>query len=215
MSPEDTSYLFKPPDQLNGALSTLVQVDTPKRKLLQGSRTYARQLVEAMVKLNQKALNTIENDLAIKGLLGVHTLVGNPTLGRGNWGDIQGEWKLDGSLFLLIGQLTGRGNLEGETRTVSSVQFAWSPHDNEVIVTELPLDKVIFQENKEIVTPQISFTFNPDQFMRTGFDVYSKHVLQFPNPNDYLRGDRLAVAHLMASSETGLSIPPFFPASST
>ncbi len=72
----------------------------------------------------EKALGILEEDLKNKGLTGEHKLLTPANVERGLWANIEGKWKLKGFMFLILGSAKGAGKLEGETRTVSSVQFA-------------------------------------------------------------------------------------------
>ena len=163
-------------------------------------------LIRAREELDDKSLRVLEEDLADKGLFGTHELLGEPIADRGVWGQTKGGWKLNGRLFLLFGSLEGEGKIEGSTRTVSSVRFAWSPREGEILITEIPADKLIINHCPETEVPTVSFEFNAkvlivDVEKRWRDDrACCRKVMCFPHPNDYLQGDRLARANLTIAS---------------
>jgi len=155
---------------------------------------------EAREELDNKSIEALREDLVNKGLSGTHKLLAKPVGDRGVWGETRGEWKLDGHLFLVFGSIEGRGEIEGHTRTVSSVRFAWSPCEGEILISEIPADKLVIELCPEREAPTVSFKINAGAFIKSvdksNYRTWSNRVLRLPHPNDYLRGDRLAEAHL-------------------
>jgi hypothetical protein len=99
---------------------------------------YWQRWEQALADFDQRVREVFEEDLAQKGLLGEHELLALSQQ-RGFWADARGEWALEGHLFLLFGGLQGRGEIESHTRTVSSLQFAWSASPGEVLISEVPV----------------------------------------------------------------------------
>lgn len=169
---------------------------------------------EILEELDDKSLGVLEENLANKGLSGTHKLLAEPVVDRGVWGQTKGEWKLDGRLFLVFGSLKGRGEIEGSTRTVSSVKFAWSPREGEILISEIPADKLVIRYCSESEAPTVSFEFNARAFIKPvesrSLDdnmTFSRRVLRLPHLNDYLQGNRLAGANLTITAK-GLDLLP-------
>lgn len=152
----------------------------------------------------QKASEFLTQDLQDKGLLGEHDLLSPAVVKRGLWGNMKGQAEIRGFLFFIKGE----AKIEGEEHTVSSVQFAWKPNEKDILVTEIPVDKLVVHEDPSAKTPHVSFTFNPMEFMdNIGVSyadkkqrVYEVGVKQFPHALDYLRKERLSKVTLTIAS---------------
>ena len=94
-------------------------------------------------------------DLKEKGLLGKHSLIRwSPQ--RGVWGSLEGG--LEGGMFFFVGSV--RGQIEGELRSVSSLQFAWQPNDQMgVIISEIPVDEFVFKVEEGVEVPSVEFHY--------------------------------------------------------
>ncbi len=165
--------------------------------------SYMKQYETNLEMANEEAIRIFEEDLKNKGLTGEHELLAPANVERGLWANVDGEWKLKGFMFLVLGGVKGSGKLEGGARTVSSVQFAWKPNEKDILITEIPVDKLVFREDASVTTPRVSFTFNSEKFIEPPYksDQGPRFIVRsFPYPNDYLMGERLARATLISSS---------------
>lgn len=149
-------------------------------------------------------------DLEEKGLMGVHQLEALPIAHRGTFAHVKGE--MEGSLFLLFGRM--RGEVEGEMRTVSSIQFAWRTNNEakEFLITEIPVDEFVFEFDDALEGPTVEFDFNPYKLMN--YRAYQGFVRSvYPHPNDYLKQKYLNRVTLALSGKMYKSLP--FPGASS
>lgn len=138
-----------------------------------------------------------EHVLQEKGISGEHELLSKGKVERGMWGNIKGKWFMNQFLFIAHGE----GYVNGRLRTVSSLQFAWSPKPGVVVITELPVDKLVFKVEKEMVIPTVSFDLKPDVFIRMSkSEDFTLNVRVYSNPNDYLQDEKINKAVIKVSS---------------
>lgn len=145
-------------------------------------------------------------DLERKGLLGVHQLEALPKAHRGVYGDMKGAMR--GGFFLLFGAITGE--VEGEVKTSSSIQFAWKTNNEaeELVISEIPVDEFVFEVGDELERPTVEFHFNPYLLIRHIQIMPTKYTARvFPHPNDYLKPKLLDRVVLTLDSETYKSLP--------
>lgn len=216
MSPENKSVARKDQFSVEELPPGIVRVEGASvgffwRNLFSGN--FDREAEEAWYRAEEKALAVLEQDLAEKGLLGEHELLAPANVQRGMWANLRGEAELKGFLIFL----KGGAKLSGESKTVSSVQFAWQPNEMDVLITEIPVDKLVFRQDPSVSRPRISFTFNPEAFFRRqlasvplGWSaaIYEVQVRRFPHPNDYLKESFLKRATYLSSSQKELEALP-------
>lgn len=191
-----------------------VSVPEPSLRFFPFVFNIERQISDKIRELYRLADKTFIDDLISKGLLGEHELLARPNIFRGTWGDQNGSWELDGSMLLLFGNIHGRGRMEGNTRTVNSIQFAWQPTSSSgVLISEIPIDRIEFNETTDGPL-RVSFQFNRDSFILNPGVSFALDVATFPNPNDYLKGDRLALATLKGQGSALEDIKSLLPSSS-
>lgn len=206
MSPENKIAIFQPDPQEGRIART-------KRSFLEKipfTSSYVKKIFRETDLEREMCAQAIMTDIEEKGLIGAHKLEALPIAQRGTFAHIKGE--MEGSLFLLFGRI--RGEIEGETRTVSSIQFAWRTNNRakEFLVSEIPVDEFVFEFDDESEDPTVEFEFNPYELMRyRGWQGFVRSV--FPHPNDYLKQKYLNRVTLTLSREMYRSLP--FPGASS
>jgi len=188
----------------NGERRKFVGIAEPRGfAILLRTGSYMKQYDTNLEIAEKEVIRIFEEDLKNKGLTGEHELLAPANVERGLWANVDGEWKLKGFMFLILGAVKGSGKLEGGARTASSVQFAWKPNEKDILITEIPVDKLVFRENPSVKIPRVSFTFHYEKFIELPYKSNQGPrfiVRSFPYPNDYLMGERLSRATLTTSS---------------
>ncbi|OGD87945.1 hypothetical protein A3J17_00515 [Candidatus Curtissbacteria bacterium RIFCSPLOWO2_02_FULL_40_11] len=163
----------------------------------------------------KQAIEEFERDLAEKGLVGDHELLAPANVQRGVWAQAQGAFEMHGSGFLLFSTMSGEGKYESDSRTASSIQFAWSPNGQDILITEIPVDKMVLRTDPEVETPRVSFVFNRPEFIDVvnlgivGSNVRLR-VKGYSFVNGYLRGKNLLNANFTFAKQEdlkGLPVP--------
>lgn len=175
-------------------------------------REWRKSLDEA----EKQAVEEFERDLVEKGLAGEHELLAPANVQRGAWAQAQGAFEVHGSGFLLFSTMSGEGKYESDSRTASSVQFAWSPNKHDILITEIPVDKMVLRTDPEVEIPRVSFVFNRPEFIDVvslgllGGSQIQLRVKSYSYINDYLRGKNLLNANFTFGRQEdlkGLPIP--------
>ncbi len=168
-----------------------------------------RELQKAFLEVSQKAGEVFLRDLKVKGLLGIHELLSPLQMQRGLWGNIQGEWASDQFLFIK----SGKGEIRGEVRTGSSIQFAWNPTKQDIVFTELPTDRITFRVDPERKVPGVFFSFYWNKFVRHskraetvlfGKSTRYLEVDTFSHVSDYLTPQRAQALLLVPQQYAGI-----------
>lgn len=206
MSPENKRAIIRPEPQGG-------RIARAKRSFLEKlpfTRSYVKKIFRETDLEREMCAQRILADLEEKGLMGMHQLEALPIAHRGTFAHIKGE--MEGSLFLLFGRM--RGEVEGEMRTVSSIQFAWRTNNEakEFLVSEIPVDEFVFKFDDTLERPTVEFDFEPYKLMHyRSYQGFVRSV--YPHPNDYLKQKYLNRVTL-ALSEKMYKLLPFPGASS-
>ena len=163
-----------------------------------GRDRLAREWEKANYEAESQAVEAFEQDLVELGIVGDHELLAPANVQRGVWARADGAFEIHGSGFLLFLSMSSHGQYESDSRTVSSVQFAWSPNEQDILVTEIPVDKMVLRIDPEAETPRVSFVFNRPEFLNIdnlgifgGSKEVSWTVKRHRYVNDYFKGKRL------------------------
>lgn len=174
-----------------------------------------REWIKSFNEAEKQAIEEFERDLVEKGLAGEHELLAPANVQRGVWSQAQGAFEIHGSGFLLFSTMGGEGKYESDSRTASSVQFAWSPNEQDMLITEIPVDKMVLRIDPEVETPRVLFVFNRPEFIDVvnlgleGSEVRLR-VKGYSYVNDYLRGKNLLNANFTFGKQDdleGLPVP--------
>jgi hypothetical protein len=142
-------------------------------------------------KVAQKAKKLYWEILDERGISGQHKLLSKAKVDRGIWGNVDGEWQMNQFLFFK----NASGKISANVRTAPSIQFAWSPQKDQVILTELPLDKVVFKADENIDSPDIDFDLDPTKIVKKSDNqMYTLEIKVHSNPNDYVKQENLLKA---------------------
>lgn len=146
------------------------------------------------------ALFKVVEDFLDKGLLGKHELRVVPPIATKTEGKIEG--RISGSLFHFSGLI------EGGAESQPSVRFAWITNNERrnLIISEIPADKLIIQQAEGQGQPSIQFELNTPHFMRISAETepplgFKIAATSYPHPNNYLRGNNLRVARVTLGQE--------------
>ena len=165
--------------------------EKPKEFFFDSLSRYEKKARKAWGDVFQKAKVVYLDDLEKRGILGTHKLLSKGKIGKGMWGNIDGEWQMNQFLFFKHAS----GHVEGSVRTAPTLQFAWSPKENQIVITELPLDKIVFKLDENIEAPDIDFDLDHTQFVKTSTKKpYSFDIITYSNPNEYVKENRLLKA---------------------
>lgn len=203
MTLEDERQIIKR-EQKGGLLSKITHSFAEK---IPGSLAYMeRKTKEYDIELKRCIREEVLPDLERKGLLGIHQLEALPKIHRGVYGDIKGA--THGGMFLFIGAI--KGEMEGEIKTGSSIQFAWrtSNEEKNLIISKIPVDEFVFEVDDEVEIPIVEFHINPFLLIQqAGIMPIRYEAKILPHPNDYLRPKFLDKAVLTLDSKTYQSLP--------
>lgn len=178
-----------------------------------------REWIKSLNEAEKQAVEEFERDLVEKGLAGEHELLAPANVQRGVWAQAQGAFEIHGGGFLLFSTMGGEGKYESDSRTASSVQFVWSPNRHDMLITEIPVDKMVLRIDPEVETPRVSFVFNRPEFI----DVVNLGLLSsevrlrvkgYSYVNDYLKGKNLLNANFTFGKQDdlkGLPVPDSTP----
>lgn len=167
-------------------------------ELWRSSRLAKREEKRALVEAEHKqGLAHVIGDFLDKGVLGEHELQVLPGIETKTVGDIRGY--ISGSIFSI------RGEISGHSESQPSIRFAWVTNNEQrrLVISELPSDKFVFQQQPGIERPTVQFRLNTQNFMELhptrkdpGLEIETK---TYPHPNDYLEGGNLRVAEISVS----------------
>lgn len=182
-----------------------------------GRERLAQEWKRANHEAESQAVEAFEQDLAELGIAGEHDLIAPANVQRGIWGRADGAFEISGGGGFLAFSISGGGKYESDTKTISSVQFAWSPNGQDILVTEIPVDKMVLREDPEAETPRVSFVFNRPEFLNisnlgifSGSNEVSWTVKKHRYVNDYFKGKRLLNATFTFAKQEdlkGLPVP--------
>ena len=150
----------------------------------------------------------IRPDLEEKGLLGEHPLIAW-NYQKGIWGQMEGDFS--GSFFLIMGQAGGK--IRGELSSSSSIQFAWRPNEDseEVIISEVPLNLVVFRLQEEVQTPRVEFQIFNRSLLKIEVSGIRPRITvspkSFPLTNQYLKPEFLEKVVITGNSQTLPQLP--------